>query len=837
MTSPRLFSTGTVAVTAGGKRVTLTGALVAEINFTDGDDLQVLSNGSRLAIDALLPDTNQFDLLHEFDGTTDAAAEYTIYRNPAGWGSQRKLSADLSAAVQAKVDQLPVTLEQLEAADAAADVAIAQAGIATTKAAQTAADRGLAQTAAATAQAIADNLDPVAFANRGVYSAWTGLVAVTGAVNTAAEVLPADQGTHTDPVVGGTVANAGVYLWSVSPAGWKWMYPSSLLAPASAPEVRLGTSTSRAVTPAAMADITAAIDSREGFSLVHVGTSPLVDLGEAVAGTLFEDDQGNAPMVVLDDGRIVLAKSRLGDTEVRGALDFEGTQQLAHEEASYEFCITDDDDNVVFGVDLDGNVVIHGFADEATVLASADAANKARSEQLQRRPVIGLQQPTKDVNSIVIYGQSLAVGQETWPPLSKTQKFSNLMLGGAVTPNGTNTSYNQFATAGLQPLIAKGVSGSTILTDPAIAALTPGDGASAENVGIGMANSAALHLARRLLADPKSFLVYCPAVGGKTIEQLSKVNSQDGVNLYLRFTSAVTQAHAAAVAASMSHSVTAIVFMQGEWDYVTTYGSTKATKALYRAMLEQLRTDMIADIKAATGQTEDPVFIIYQTGGSYTADADGTGTAGLHIGMAQLEFALANPKKVALASPAYPVTDKGGHLDANGSRWFGMFLAKAYRRLVIEGTEFRPLSPTKIEMPDALTIRIHFHVPEPPLAFANVYAVNTATDYAAKGFRVTDSGGAKVIASVSIVADTIVEIVLQSALDEATGRIWYAGKTTHNGNGNLRDSDTEVASENYEYLAGTGMYASADIAALNGKPYPLNNWCTAFYLPATYSET
>ncbi|WP_148087130.1 SGNH/GDSL hydrolase family protein, partial [Pseudogemmobacter humi] len=38
---------------------------------------------------------------------------------------------------------------------------------------------------------------------------------------TGAEVLDLDTGTHTDPVAGGTVANAGRYSWSASPAGWR----------------------------------------------------------------------------------------------------------------------------------------------------------------------------------------------------------------------------------------------------------------------------------------------------------------------------------------------------------------------------------------------------------------------------------------------------------------------------------------------------------------------------------------------------------------------------------------------------------------------------------------
>ena len=51
---------------------------------------------------------------------------------------------------------------------------------------------------------------------------WAILSGLTGSVaGEGAEVLDSDTGTHTDPVVGGTVANAGRYSWSVSPAGWR----------------------------------------------------------------------------------------------------------------------------------------------------------------------------------------------------------------------------------------------------------------------------------------------------------------------------------------------------------------------------------------------------------------------------------------------------------------------------------------------------------------------------------------------------------------------------------------------------------------------------------------
>lgn len=51
---------------------------------------------------------------------------------------------------------------------------------------------------------------------------WTALAALTGTfAGQAAEVAATDTGTHTDPVVGGTVSNAGRFAWSTSPAGWQ----------------------------------------------------------------------------------------------------------------------------------------------------------------------------------------------------------------------------------------------------------------------------------------------------------------------------------------------------------------------------------------------------------------------------------------------------------------------------------------------------------------------------------------------------------------------------------------------------------------------------------------
>lgn len=79
--------------------------------------------------------------------------------------------------------------------------------------------------------------------------------------------------------------------------------------------------------------------------------------------------------------------------------------------------------------------------------------------------------------------------------------------------------------------------------------------------------------------------------------------------------------------------------------------------------LYQLKDNMQNDILKQYGQQEKPVFITYQTGAQYMRDT-------LAISMAQLE-ASNEYADIICAGPIYPMTDRGGHLDANGYRWFG----------------------------------------------------------------------------------------------------------------------------------------------------------------------
>lgn len=98
---------------------------------------------------------------------------------------------------------------------------------------------------------IADAVDGTAAGNVRAET-WTALAAIAGTRNGQPGEVPDQAGTHTDPVTGDTVPNAGWYRWSVSPAGWRWVsdIPETEVVYASNAEVALGAEVGEAVSPA-----------------------------------------------------------------------------------------------------------------------------------------------------------------------------------------------------------------------------------------------------------------------------------------------------------------------------------------------------------------------------------------------------------------------------------------------------------------------------------------------------------------------------------------------------------------------------------------------------------
>lgn len=428
---------------------------------------------------------------------------------------------------------------------------------------------------------------------------------------------------------------------------------------------------------------------------------------------------------------------------------------------------------------------------------------------------------SQEYQHLIIYGQSLSTAHQSWPPLSTDNVAGNYMIGSQVWINYGNTVYTK-----LNPLIAN-IAASTSSRVKARSSLI-----LAENPITGATN----HIQMKTNGQYKFIATSCGS-GGLSIEQLSKEFYSP--TYYTNFTNTITYA------SNLSSSIhcPAIFWMQGEYNYTTPTGCTGLTagsvpttdKNTYKSLLVKLKNNMQNDIVAKYKQTDKPLFITYQVGGQYSRGKEIT------IGMAQVEASNEN-QDIVCAGPIYPVTDRGGHLDPNGYRWYGEILGKVYYRTKILGEHFKPLQPMEITRTDnSKVLKIKFYVPKLPLVLDELL-IKKIKDY---GFEVYDNNVKKTIQSVTI-ADDCVLITTTTDLAGAL-EVIYAG-TNNYGDGNLRDSDDEPAYYNYIDLdkknkdgtyvferdvTETTLRPSYEPKDAQGiiydKPYPLYNFSVAFY--------
>ncbi|CAI0992981.1 Uncharacterised protein [Serratia proteamaculans] len=484
-------------------------------------------------------------------------------------------------------------------------------------------------------------------------------------------------------------------------------------------------------------------------------------------------------------------------------------------------------------IDLDGNLLGGGSAAAEFDLVAYDAQNKAYSQSVRDQYNADIQRLVSALNHLVLYSQSLGTQQEGWPALSDEPiaGYDNLMLGDSVRPSSrTAPEFAPLGEAVLKPLkaVVQSGSGDRVITNEETAVLQPGAGNEGEG-GAALGNFLRkLWLQKNCLEqDPtRRFVVSSTGVNGRTIEELSKGANPE---LYQRPLQVVQQVKNIADQMGVSYAIAAFIFLQGEWNYNGTRGGVQ-TKAGYKGKLETLFPNMTNNMAyGIAGQKSPPAIFMYQTGGGYTVDK-----YDLAIGMAQWEFCKEN-KNAYLITPSYPYPDKGGHLTSNGYRWMDMQFAKVMHRVLNEGQGWEALGPIRI-IRIGRVVYVLYHVPSPPLQFRPAYVGRTPTIYADKGFRVTDSTDSAVpIESVEIAADTIIKITL-TAEPVGAAKLWYGDKTTHNGNGNVFDSDPFASLATYEYKAGSGQYADENIPELVGKPYPLNNPSVQFCEPIEIGE-
>ncbi|MFV0390908.1 MAG: GH32 C-terminal domain-containing protein [Paludibacteraceae bacterium] len=421
----------------------------------------------------------------------------------------------------------------------------------------------------------------------------------------------------------------------------------------------------------------------------------------------------------------------------------------------------------------------------------------------------------KNYTHLIMYGQSLSTGHEAWTNVSTENIPGNYMLGKQVWANYGN--YDMIEINPLEGHPAIEMSNDII-----------------ETPILGAAN----HIQKKGLES--SIIATSTGNSGKSIEDLSKESQVH--NLYDVFTQTLKFGRRATERVKSTIYCPAIFWMQGEWNY-TVEGSgllpgtsPTSSKDEYRQLLLQLKNNIQADVKTIYNQTEKPVFYTYQTGAQYTRGRT------ISIGMAQLE-ASNEHDDIICTGPTYPMTDYGGHLDANGYRWYGEMLGKIYYKHKILHEDFKPLQPKKIfrDANNDKRIIIQYHVPVPPL----VLDEKTLPKEANYGFEIYMRRVNQTIQSVSILNENSVEIICTNPLTEDI-EVIYGSESTR-GHGNLRDSDKYPAAFNYVDIDkkddnGNYIYPRRDNRSLRpayepkdendniiyDKPYPLFNFSIAF---------
>lgn len=438
-----------------------------------------------------------------------------------------------------------------------------------------------------------------------------------------------------------------------------------------------------------------------------------------------------------------------------------------------------------------------------------------------RCEALAAQHPTADLNHIVIYGQSLSCGYQSVPPVSLENYGGNLMLGDQVWWNLDNSGAEEFT-----PLVSSvanfyRMTYEQTLTSPAKTKVC------CEVPVTGFVNALKYLMDR---SEPgfagHRFLATSCGESGQSIEKLSKHCQNPDAGFYHVFLSALKAARKTASEHALSLVCPVILWMQGESNYQANanQGLTPGTRATsdkdtYKTLMRTLVADMTHDVCALYRQTEKPFFITYQAGVQYTKGKK------VPVGMAQLE--LSNEEEsICCAGPVYQMTDRGGHLDPNGYRWFGELMAKVYYKTIVRGENWRPMQPVKITRGSDYII-IDYHVPVPPV----VLDTRTLAESSQYGFTLFSNGTRLLIRSVEVISDCQLRINAGQPLNGDL-EIAYADEL-HLGHGNVRDSDPFEGFSTYLELSDLHKPdrepLGEDGLPIYGKKYPLYNFSLAFY--------
>ncbi|OUJ06667.1 hypothetical protein [Acetobacter malorum] len=312
---------------------------------------------------------------------------------------------------------------------------------------------------------------------------------------------------------------------------------------------------------------------------------------------------------------------------------------------------------------------------------------------------------------------------------------------------------------------------------------------------------------RQMVSDStRRLALLSTCVSGMPLYNLSK--GEDN-NVYLRNLQSATIAKQQADKLGVSSGIFLIEFCQGGSETTTNYDT-------YGALLSAYFSDIKDDLMPIFGQDVDPFIEIVPISGMNMPSIGYN-----DIARAQVDYVKKTPGAY-IATVGYPAIDYGFHYSSNGERYVAAMRAKVRHRIINQGMAWRPLIMEKATL-RGKTILLDCHVPYSPMQVLPCWRGQSTVTFDDLGFGVYDgaTGATLPIASAEIVGETQIEITLGSA---PSAPVWVTyGDSSHQGSGNVFDSDPAVSRDVYQWWEGNGAPYSENISDLLNKPYSLQN--------------
>ena len=277
---------------------------------------------------------------------------------------------------------------------------------------------------------------------------------------------------------------------------------------------------------------------------------------------------------------------------------------------------------------------------------------------------------------------------------------------------------------------------------------------------------------------------------------------------YNKFINDIKTANNAAKKRGWNFIIPAICWMQGESD-IENYPRDD-----YKKLLKHFQTDIDNDIKSINRQTNNVHIICYQTNSVSSGILFLSNRYScIESGIPQSQLELVRDDSLFLASgPTYPYdfVRERIHIDAKSHQLHGNLVALTVLDILRNRQQLRGLLPLETSYKEN-EITIKFHVPSPPLTWDTLHVTPTTH----LGFSVIKPDNKNIVQSVNIQNDCVHILCSESPKDcrvryAINGDSMKSGRL-HGPRGNLRDSQGEY--QKY---------------SVNGKEYPLHNWCWQF---------